>query len=120
MPDLVRRSSSFLRSSSTRTLGRGWGRVGSLRRGCGGAGQRQLLPPAGTSLGKWTGLPAGVLGGRVMGWGSSLGRAPEAIRNLPGVQPAVVLVWLSRGFSFAGCTPGRTLIGLRLPDWNHP
>ena len=51
-----------------------------------------------------------------MGWGSSLGRAPEAIRNLPGVQPATALVWLSRGFSFAGCTPGRTLTGLRLPD----
>ena len=51
-----------------------------------------------------------------MGWGSSLARAPEAIRDLPGVQPATALVWLSRGFSFAGCTPSRTLIGLRLPD----
>ena len=54
----------------------------------------------------------------VVGWGwcSLLGRAPEAIRDLPGAQPAVGLVGLSRGFSFAGCAPGRTLIGLRLPD----
>ena len=49
------------------------------------------------------------------GLGSLLGRAPEAIRDLPGAQPATAL-GCGLGWVFAGCAPGRTLIGLRLPD----
>jgi len=49
------------------------------------------------------------------GLGSLLGRSPEAIRVLPGAQPATTLGG-GLGWVFAGCAPGRTLIGLRLPD----
>ena len=77
--------------------------------------QRQLLPPAGTSLGKWTGCRAAVRGGRVMGWGSSLGRAPKGDQEPAGgaTGDGSRCCW---GWVLAGCTPGRTLIGLRLPD----
>ena len=43
------------------------------------AGQRQLLPPAGTSLGKWTGCQAAVRGGRV--WGGVLPSAGHLRRS---------------------------------------
>ena len=123
MPDLVRRSSSFLRSSSTRAVVCSWRRVGFLRCGCGGAGQRQLLPPAGTSLGMWTGLSAGV-----PGWsGDGVGFFPRSgrrspIRVLPGVQPANEKPRDSQTKTTAGCTPGRSLIasGARPREEPHP
>ena len=45
---------------------------------------------------------------------SLLARSPEEIRNLSGAQAAVARVVLVR--VLAACTPGRTLIWLRLPE----
>ena len=47
----------------------------------------------------------------VAGWVALLAWHLKATRNLPGAQPAVVLVWLRSILRCAGCTPGRTLVG---------
>ena len=127
MPDLVRRTSSFLRSSSTRALACSWRRAGSLRRVRGEADQSQLLPPAGTGSENDRGCRSGrgsrVLGFypvvAVAGWVVLLAwhrRRPGTWRGCNRRQPS----WMLNS-TFACCTPARTLVGLRLPgEENDP
>ena len=125
MPDLVRRTSSSLRSSSTRTFGRGSGRVGSLRRVRSGASQDQKSPA--DRLRERSGCRSGS-GWRVLGFQSMVAvagwvvllawhrRRPGTCRGCNRRQPS----WMLNS-TFACCTPARTLIGLRLPgEENDP
>ena len=121
MPDLVRRSSSFLRSSSTRTSGRVWGRVGSLRRGCGEASQRQKSlrrAPAQRTIGGVGPAGVGAWWGFHPWWLSPVGSfsSPGTGGDQePGGGATGDGFALLLDLTFACCTPARTLVGLRLP-----
>ena len=127
MPDLVRRSSSFLRSSSTRTSGRVWGRVGSLRRGCGEASQRQKSlrrAPAQRTIGGVGRAGVCACWGFQPWWLSPVGSfsSPGTGGDQePGGGATGDSLALLLNLTFACCTPTRTLVGLRLPgEENDP
>ena len=111
--------SSSLRSSSTRTWGCVLRRVGSLRRSV--FGQVKVNGASGgpgSENGGGHGRRAVGLCLRSGGWGPVgvfSSPVPGGNQGPAGGATGGGTRWLSHGLRFAGCAPGRTLIGLRRP-----